>query len=82
MNNPLENPITRSMEAKDILARFQKRAFVTNPDLDEVVDLVVDLLQLDIDYTSKHEPYAINSLNGMKIAQERIRSLYMVFEEE
>lgn len=78
----MENPKERAAAAREILAKFQRQAFVTNPGIEEVEDLVTDLLELDIEYTKKHEPYATNSIERMRIARDMVRYLHMLFEED
>lgn len=77
----MENSKERAAAARELFAKLQRKALY-RLEKDDVTDLVTDLLQLDIDYTEKHESYATTSIREMKIAQNRVRDLHMLFEEE
>lgn len=79
----MENAKERAAAANKILADFQKKAnLFESHDVYDIQDLVTDLLQLDIDYTKKHEPYATNSINRMEVAIGAVRNLHLIFEED
>lgn len=79
----MDNAKERAAAANAILERFQKKAnLFDSHDVYDIQDLVTELLELDIEYTKKHEPYATTSINRMEVAIGAVRNLHLIFEED